>query len=125
MPSDRYVRTRTPGVCAAEFFHPNQIGIGDIIRVTTYFPSDEAVTCFGQRPFTRTRVCQWCVIRDAIHDASRNEYGLMQFKDKHGDVWVFGPDGLMWTPETRPFEFEHVQRKFGPLRVIGHEGVKP
>lgn len=124
MPSTRYVRARYGGTCGAEFFHPNQISPGDITRVETHFPSDELVTCHGVTPFTRTRVCQWCVIYDAMHDAKRAEYGLLQFRDKHGDVWVFGPDGLMHTKETAPFSFEHVQRKWGPLRVIGQEGVR-
>lgn len=35
--------------------------------------------------------------------------------DKHGDVWTEGNDGLMHTPETRPFPREHVERKWGPL----------
>ena len=125
MPSDRYVLARASGVCAAEFFHPHVINAGDLTKVTTYFPIDEDVRCFGVRPFTRARICQWCVFRDAIQEAARNEYGLLQFRDAHGDVWVFGSDGLMWTPETRPFTFDRVLRKFGPLRVVGHEGVRP
>lgn len=118
MPSIKHVRARNGGTCDAEFFHPNKIRPGDIVRVTTHFPNDEAVTCFGQRPFTRSRVCQWCVVRDAMHDASRDEYGLLKFQDRQGDVWQFGSDGLMHAPETAPFEFEYVQRKWGPLRVL-------
>ncbi|MHA3723802.1 hypothetical protein ACXR2T_07975 [Leucobacter sp. HY1910] len=124
MPSTKYVRARYGGTCEAEFFHPNLISPGDITRVTTHFSSDELVTCHGVPAFTRTRVCQWCVIRDAQHGATRDEYGLLQFRDKHGDVWVFGPDGLMHTKETAPFSFEHVQKKWGPLRIIGDAGVK-
>lgn len=37
------------------------------------------------------------------------------WKDRHGDVWVVGPDGLLWTNETRPFPRELVERKWGPL----------
>ena len=125
MPSTKYVRARYGGTCSAEFFHPNRISPGDTTRVTTQFPRDEAVLWFGAAPFARSRVCQWCVIREAEQDARRNEYGLLQFRDKHGDVWVFGADGLMHTPETRPFGYEYVQRKWGPLRVCGTEGVRP
>lgn len=118
MPSVKYVRARHSGVCAAEFFHPNQIHPGDLTRVTTHFPSDEAVQCFGAPPFARWRVCQWCVIHDAIQDAQRHEYGLLTLRDRHGDEWKFGSDGLMHSPETAPFKFEYVQKKWGPLRVV-------
>ena len=37
--------------------------------------------------------------------------------DRHGDVWRIGNDGLMHTPETRPFPREHVEKKWGPLRL--------
>lgn len=124
MPSARYVRSRNGGTCSAEFFHPNHIEPGDITRVTVHFPGDELVSFFGVQPFTRTRVCQWCVVRDAIEDARRNEYGLLEFQDRQGDTWVFGREGLMHTPETAPFEFDHVQRKWGPLRVTGENGVR-
>jgi len=122
MPSFKYVRARYDGTCSSEFFHPNRINAGDITRVGTYFSSDELVAMTGILPLTKTRICQWCVVNYAINEAQRNEYGLLQFKDKHGDVWVFGKDGLMYTKETSPFFFEYVQRKWGPLRVIGSEG---
>lgn len=38
--------------------------------------------------------------------------------DRHGDVWREGADGLMHTPETRPFPREHVEKKWGPLRPV-------
>jgi len=38
--------------------------------------------------------------------------------DKQGDVWVEGDDGLMHTPETRPFPRDYVERKWGPLRPV-------
>ena len=38
--------------------------------------------------------------------------------DRHGDVWTLGHDGLMHTPETRPFSREYVEKKWGPLRVV-------
>lgn len=37
------------------------------------------------------------------------------WKDRHGDVWVIGSDGLLHTRETRPFPRELVERKWGPL----------
>ena len=36
-------------------------------------------------------------------------------RDRQGDVWVEGDDGLMHTPETMPFTREHVEKKWGPL----------
>jgi hypothetical protein len=36
--------------------------------------------------------------------------------DKQGDVWTLGSDGLLHTPETAPFTFERVQKKWGPLK---------
>lgn len=35
--------------------------------------------------------------------------------DKHHDVWTMRADGLMETPETRPFPPAHVEKKWGPL----------
>ena len=37
--------------------------------------------------------------------------------DRQGDVWRMGDDGLMHTPETAPFPREHVEKKWGPLRL--------
>lgn len=36
-------------------------------------------------------------------------------RDRHGDIWTLGDDGLMHTPETAPFPREHVEKKWGPL----------
>jgi hypothetical protein len=38
--------------------------------------------------------------------------------DRQGDVWALGEDGLLHTPETRPFSREYVERKWGPLREV-------
>lgn len=35
--------------------------------------------------------------------------------DCHHDVWTMRADGLMETPETRPFPPAHVEKKWGPL----------
>jgi len=37
------------------------------------------------------------------------------WRDRHGDVWTLGSDGLLHTPETRAFPREHVEKKWGPL----------
>jgi len=69
------------------------------------------------------------------------------WRDRQGDVWTLGADGLMHTPETAPFPAEHVVRKWGPLmpvpqpserestggivpphitdKIAGHEGDQP
>ena len=39
--------------------------------------------------------------------------------DNQGDVWRLGADGLMHTAETAPFLREHVEKKWGPLRLVG------
>lgn len=39
-------------------------------------------------------------------------------EDRQGDVWTYGDDGLMHTPETAPFPLEHVERKWGPLKAL-------
>lgn len=56
------------------------------------------------------------------HDAMTWTWETVRFEDswidKQGDVWRFGPDGLMHTPETAPFPRAHVERKWGPLRLI-------
>ena len=40
---------------------------------------------------------------------------MSAWRDRHGDVWTLGDDGLMHTPETRPFPLGHVEKKWGPL----------
>jgi hypothetical protein len=40
---------------------------------------------------------------------------LLPLRDRHGDVWSLGDDGLMYTHETAPFSRDHVERKWGPL----------
>ena len=45
--------------------------------------------------------------------------------DKQGDAWRLGTDGLMHTPETAPFTREHVERKWGPLRLVRDPATSP
>lgn len=37
------------------------------------------------------------------------------WRDRHGDVWKLGADGLLHSRETAPFSREHVEKKWGPL----------
>lgn len=119
MSARRFVRTRTPGWCDSDFAHPGRIGYGDIVGVHTVYPRDEYARDFGVKPFTRWRRCQWCVLAEQAQFARRG-YTTLALRDRHGDVWRVGGDGLLHTRETAPFSFEHVQRKWGPLRVA-HE----
>lgn len=43
--------------------------------------------------------------------------------DRHGDVWTPGPDGLLYTPETRPFPRDYIERKWGPLRLVNRHAA--
>lgn len=40
------------------------------------------------------------------------------WRDRQGDVWRLGVDGLLHTPETRPFPREYVEKKWGPLQQV-------
>lgn len=61
MSASKLVRTRTPGWCSADFAHPSRIEVGDLVKVTVYFASDEQCTTFGVKPLSRYRRCSWCV----------------------------------------------------------------
>jgi len=61
--TEKLVRTRTPGYCDQEFAHDGRIEAGDVVLVTTYMPSSEAVRAFGAPPFARVRTCSWCLRR--------------------------------------------------------------
>lgn len=37
------------------------------------------------------------------------------YRDRHGDVWTLGDDGLWHTHETAPFPLETIRKKWGPL----------
>jgi hypothetical protein len=82
MPSRKLVRTRRSGWCDQEFAHPGEIRPGDLVLVTTYMPTDEHVRDFGVRPFTRTRMCGWCVERDIAN-------GMLRVPEPH----VSGSEG--------------------------------
>ncbi len=40
------------------------------------------------------------------------------WRDRHGDIWRLGDDGLMHSFETAPFSREHVEKKWGPLVLV-------
>lgn len=40
------------------------------------------------------------------------------WRDRDGDVWTLGADGLLHSPETAPFSREHVEKKWGPLEPL-------
>lgn len=40
------------------------------------------------------------------------------WRDRHGDEWTEGDDGLMHTRETAPFSREYVEKKWGPLVAV-------
>ena len=42
------------------------------------------------------------------------------WRDRQNDVWRQKADGLMHTPETAPFLWTHVVKKWGPLRPVPH-----
>lgn len=71
------------------------------------------------------RICRACLHEemgrafDAIVSPQPEQTALQQrtgpWRDIQGDVWTLGEDGLLHTPETRPFSREHVEKKWGPL----------
>lgn len=117
MPSSKVVHARKPGWCDGDFAHPGEIRVGDATKITTFFPGDEHVRDFGVRAFTRSRRCQWCVLREEEETARRNGVGFIAWVDRQGDVWELHEDGLMHSHETAPFPREHVEKKWGPLRL--------
>lgn len=40
------------------------------------------------------------------------------WRDRQGDIWREGDDGLMHTPETAPFPRDYVEKKWGPLTEV-------
>lgn len=75
---------------------PNACACGDF-----YHPR------FG--PNTDGEPCEWC--QDCACSVSDHH----AWTDRQGDVWRYGIDGLMHTPETAPFSREYVEKKWGPL----------
>lgn len=69
----------------------------------------------------RCAVCGWLLSDTVAHleamyeDHSGEAEPARAWRDKQGDVWRLGDDGLLHTPETAAFPREHVERKWGPL----------
>ena len=42
-------------------------------------------------------------------------------RDRHGDIWTAGDDGLLHSFETAPFPRAHVEKKWGPLVPVTAE----
>lgn len=68
----------------------------------------------------RCKVCGWLTSDVAAHVAATYEDHTSDsparaWRDRHGDVWTLGDDGMLHTRETAPFSREHVVKKWGPL----------
>ena len=61
--------------------------------------------------------CARCaeLVDGPIRGMNADDFGWV---DRHCDIWRFGDDGLMHTPETAPFSRAHVEKKWGPLQLI-------
>lgn len=67
----------------------------------------------------------WEYLPDVNGDDPHERAEPAAWRDRQGDVWVLGADGLMHTPETAPFTREHVEKKWGPLiPVTGLDGTR-
>lgn len=64
------------------------------------------------------RVWWSTTLAEVVDDVESTAPDRPGWVDRHGDVWREGTDGLMHTPETRPFPREHVEKKWGPLRPV-------
>lgn len=77
----------------------------------------------------RCAVCGWLLSDAAAHveatyeDHSGEAEPARAWRDRQGDVWKLGEDGLLWTAETAPFPREHVERKWGPLVAVPEPDV--
>lgn len=82
-----------------------------------YGPGDAMI--FGSEHGDITvRPRQWVTRHDDGLVTITDHHPDTTWVDCHGDHWRLGSDGLMHTPETRPFPLDHVERKWGPLRLI-------
>jgi hypothetical protein len=77
----------------------------------------------------RCKTCGWLTSDTQGHLGAMYEDHMADqpatgWLDIHGDVWTLGEDGLLHTPETRPFSREHVEKKWGPL-ILAEPPTKP
>jgi len=70
----------------------------------------------GRAPRRRHALDQGGEVSEQQSDLER--YGTDSWIDRHRDVWKIGDDGLLHTPETKPFPGYFVERKWGPLRKV-------
>lgn len=68
----------------------------------------------------RCKVCGWLLSDakahvEATYDDHTSETPASAWRDRHGDVWELGADGLLYSFETAPFPREVVAKKWGPL----------
>lgn len=58
--------------------------------------------------------CPGCLAAETLPDAGPEpESG--SWRDRHGDVWTLGSDGLLHSFETQSFPHDYVEKKWGPL----------
>lgn len=74
------------------------------------------VSAVNDIPITLSRRAPGWLCDDEQDLCPEHAHGTQSWIDKHGDVWRMGDDGLLHTPETRPFPRDHVEKKWGPLR---------
>lgn len=87
---------------------------------------DHLLNNIGVEP--RTEDCPNCLVPGPVGqhydgqaygcDPSRT-ISRQMYRDRHGDRWTEGADGLYYSRETRPFSLEHVEKKWGPLTDLG------
>lgn len=58
------------------------------------------------------RMCAECAMCGAGHADYCPDHPV---RDRHGDVWTLGADGLMHSFETASFPRSHIEKKWGPL----------
>jgi hypothetical protein len=97
-------------------------GRGRVVGIRHY---RNGVNHYGEESTTFDFLTQFPVVLVAysLHDkpaAVLPEHltSLAAWRDRHGDVWTLGDDGLMHTRETAPFTREHVEKKWGPLVLV-------
>lgn len=86
-----------------------------------YFPTMEAalihaVLDVGERFRHMHRHEANGVVQYALDDDDWVTFEVVKrWRDKQGDIWTLSPEGILETPETAPFPYEHVEKKWGPL----------
>ncbi|MCZ4066487.1 hypothetical protein O1W71_02235 [Microbacterium sp. H37-C3] len=135
-PGAKYTLFETSGVLTVHLAGPGKTGgTGAILCGFDRFQRDEngrwmigfSVGGGTTGPGTHHRVCKACAERAGEETIRGTHQGLFQYalyplRDRHGDVWMLGDDGLLHTRETAPFSRDHVERKWGPLHPDHTDG---